>query len=99
MNRLTYAGYVAMMLRAQGKESDQEERNKYWSHTGRIEHYDRYRAFCRQEKKTPDNPPDGYWESKEEPWHKPTGVAIGLSGVLLWFLGGVISSATGLGKK
>ena len=94
-NRMPYAGWVAYTLREAGKDNDQQERAKYFSNSGRIERYDEYVAFCKAEKKQYDSPPDGYWESKEKPWHKPTGIAMALTGILLWFISGVIGGSTG----
>lgn len=98
-DRMAYAGWVAMTLRDAQLENDQEARAALWSATGRVENYDKYVAFCKQEKKSYDGPPEGYWESKERPWHKPTGVAMGLTGILLWFVSGVIGGSTGLNRK
>lgn len=95
MEKLTYAAYAAMKLRDAGLENDQAARESYWSRSGKIARYDEYRAYCKQEKRQPDNPPEGYWESKEEPWHKPVGIGIGLMGILGWFLIGIIGGATG----
>ena len=94
-DKFTYAAWAAMKLRDAGLGNDQAARQSYWSNSGKIENYDAYRAFCKAEKKMPDNPPDGYWESKEQPWHKTVGVGIGLMGVLAWFLVGIIGGATG----
>jgi len=94
-DRLTYAGWVAMTLRDKGLENDQQARASYWSNSGRIERYDEYKEFCKQQKKSYDSPPDGYWESLEKPWHKPAGIAMGLTGILLWFISGVIGGSTG----
>lgn len=93
--KLTYAAWTAIQLRDAGKENDQDARAEYWSKSGRIEKYDEYLAYCKADKKQPDNPPEGYWESKEKPWHKPAGVTIGLMGVLVWFAAGLIGGATG----
>ena len=95
MNRLPYAGYAQMKLRDENKDKNQEEREKYFSNSGKILKYDEYRDYCKRNKFTPDSPPDGYWESKEEPWHKPTGIALGLFGILLWFIGGLAAGSTG----
>lgn len=84
-----------MQLRDAGLENDQQARENYWSKNARIYQYDAYRAYCKAENKQPDNPPEGYWESKEEPWHKPAGVGIGLLGILAWFLMGLVGGATG----
>ena len=94
-NRLTYAGWVAMTLRDKGLENDQAARASYWSNTGRIEQYDTYKEYCKTNGNDYDGPPDGYWESKEKPWHKPAGLAMGLTGILLWFISGIIGGATG----
>ena len=98
-DRLTYAGWVAMTLRDKGLMNDQQARASYWSNSGRIERYDEYKEFCKQQKKSYDNPPDGYWESKEQPWHKPTGIALGLTGILLWFISGIIGGSTGQTRR
>ena len=94
-NRLTYAGWVAMTLRDKGLENDQAARASYWSNTGRIEQYDAYKEYCKTNKNEYDGPPDGYWESLEKPWHKPAGIAMALTGILLWFISGVIGGSTG----
>ena len=98
-DRLTYAGWVAMTLRDKGLENDQQARASYWSNSGRIERYDEYKEFCKQQKKSYDNPPDGYWESLEKPWHKPAGITMGLTGILLWFISGVIGGSTGQTRR
>ena len=95
MDKFTYAAWAAMSLRDAGLENDQAAREIYWSKTGRIAKYDEYREYCKTERKQPDNPPEGYWESKEQPWHRPAGITIGLMGVLTWFVIGVIGGATG----
>lgn len=97
--KLTYAAWAAIQLRDIGKESDQEARAEYWSNSGKIAKYDEYRAYCKAEKLLPENPPNGYWESKEKPWHKPTGVAMGLMGILAWFVVGVIGGSTGGSRR
>jgi len=94
-DRLTYAGWASMTLRDKGLDGDQKARADYFSNSGKVQHYDEYKAFCQQEKKSYDNPPDGYWESLEKPWHKPTGVAMVLTGILMWFISGVIGGTTG----
>ena len=94
-NKLTYAAWVAMTLRDANKESDQQERAKYWSNSGRIEQYDVYKEYCKTNGHDYDGPPNGYWESKEQPWHKPAGIAMALTGILLWFISGVIGGSTG----
>lgn len=94
-NRLTYAGWVAMTLRDANLENDQGARAKYWTNTGKIEQYDAYKEYCKTNGYNYDSPPDGYWESKEKPWHKPAGIAMGLTGILLWFISGVIGGSTG----
>ncbi len=94
-DKVTYAAWVAMTLRDAGLESDPQARDSYWSNSGRINKYDEYRAYCKAEKRQPDDPPAGYWESKEKPWHKPAGITMGLMGVLIWFAAGVIGGTTG----
>jgi hypothetical protein len=84
-----------MTLRDKGLENDQAARASYWSNTGRIEQYDTYKEYCKTNAHDYDGPPDGYWESKEKPWHKPAGLAMGLTGILLWFITGIIGGATG----
>ena len=99
MEKLTYAAWAAIELRDSGKESDQESRADYWSKSGRSEKYDAYVAYCKEERKQPDNPPEGYWESKEKPWHKPAGITMGLMGVLTWFVIGIIGGASGQSRR
>ena len=98
-NKMPYAGWVAMTLRDNGDQDNQEARAKYWTDSGKVEFYDQYVAFCKQEKKKHDPPPEGYWESKEKPWHKPTGILMGLTGILVWVTSGIIGGSTGQVRK
>lgn len=93
--KFTYAAWVAMELRDKELSADQDARAQYWSNSGKIAKYDEYREYCKLNKLQPDNPPEGYWESKEEPWHKPVGIAMGMTGILVWFIAGIIGGASG----
>lgn len=94
-NRLPYAGWASMMLRDAGMESDQEVRAALFSPEGRVEHYDRYAAYCKKHGHQADSPPENYWESKIKAHHKITGQAIGLTGLLFYFIIKVIGGALG----
>lgn len=98
-DKFTYAAWVAMELRDKELSADQDARAQYWSNSGKIAKYDEYLAYCKEHKLKADNPPEGYWESKEEPWHKPTGIAMGLTGILIWFVAKVIGGAVGPSRR
>jgi hypothetical protein len=76
-------------------ESDQEVRGALFSVEGRVEHYDRYKAYCKKHGHTADPEPDGYWESKIKPHHKIAGQAIGVTGLMFYFIIKLIGGALG----
>lgn len=90
--KLTYAGYVSQKIKPFSKEQQQELRGLYFSNSGKIKQYDTYKAYCKEHKLDYDSPPDGYWESKEEPWHKPAGWAMVIGAYALMALGGAATS-------
>ena len=93
--RLSYAAWARQILENVAPERQQEVRASYFSDSGKVNRYDSYKAYCKQKGYDYDAPPEGYWESKKEPWHTPTGIAIGLSSVLVWFLLGLVGGTTG----
>lgn len=97
MANYRYARWVSDKLKGLEPEVAQQVRDKYYSDSGRIAHYDEYARFCRLFGYSYDDSPDGYWESKIQSWHKPTGYLLGLTGVISWFS---LSLVTGfLGRK
>lgn len=95
---LPYAAWVRQQLDKLPEEEQQAARTAFYSTGGRIAKWESYRAHCKAQKLDYDGPPEGYWESKEEPWHKPTGYAVGALGVFVWFLGTIIAGSTGMKK-
>ena len=93
--KLSYSAWARMQIDAYSPERQQDVRKSYYSDSGKINRYDAYKTHCKQRGYDFDAPPEGYWESKEEPWHKPTGILIGLSTVLLWFLTSLLGGTTG----
>ena len=93
--KLTYAGYVSIMIKPFSKERQQELRNLYFSNSGKIKQYDAYKTYCKDNGFDYDPAPDGYWESKEEPWHKPAGFGMIAAG----YLGMMLLSAMGSGTR
>lgn len=77
------------------KEHQQELRGKYFSNSGKVKQYDAYKSYCKQHGYEPDSAPEGYWESKEEPWHKPAGWGMVIAG----YLGMMLVSAMGSGIR
>ena len=96
--RLPYEAWARIQIDRIPEEERQAKRGKFFSEGGRIANWENYRAYCKANGNLYDGPPDGYWESKEEPWHKPTGILMGLVGVFVWFLVLVISGSTGMRK-
>ena len=39
-----------------------------------------------------DAAPEGYWGSKEEPWHKPVGILMIVMAYFTWFMGKAMGS-------
>jgi hypothetical protein len=93
--RMSYAAWARLQIEAYAPERQQEVRSSYYSDNARVNRYDAYKAYCKQRSLDYDAPPEGYWESKKEPWHTPAGIAIGLSSVLVWFLLGLVGGTTG----
>ena len=93
--KLTYAGWVSIKLKPLTKEHQQELRGSYFSNTGKIKQYDNYKTYCKTNGFDYDSPPEGYWESKEEPWHKPAGWGMVVGG----YLGMMLLSAMGSGIR
>lgn len=80
------------MIKPFAKDKQQELRNLYFSNTNRVKQYDTYKAYCKENDFIADGAPDGYWESKEEPWHKPAGYAMVAGLFLTMLLGGAATS-------
>ena len=97
MAHLTYAAWASKKIRAMPKAQQQTRRGGYYSPTGRINNYDNYRADAKAELYSFEKPPEGYWESKEKPWHKPVGFMAGGLGVFIYFLFGIVLRSTGQG--
>ena len=93
--KLPYAGYVRIMLEPLTPEHQQELRGSFFSDSGRVKQYDNYKAYCKQHGFDYDPAPDGYWEAKEEPWHKPAGWGMIAAG----YLGMMLLSAMGSGIR
>ena len=96
--RLPYEAWARQQIDKIPEELRQEQRGKFYSPGGRIANWETYRAYCKNNGHQYDGPPEGYWESKEQPWHKPTGLLMGLVGVFVWFLVLVIGGSTGMRK-
>lgn len=97
--RLPYAAWVRQQLERMPEELRQAARGEYYSDSGKIAKWELYKADCKQAGYEYDGPPDGYWEAKEEPWHKPAGYTMGALGVFLTFLGMIIIGSMGTGKQ
>ncbi len=93
--QLPYAAWVRITLEPLTPEHQQELRGSFFSDTGRIKRYDAYKAYCVEKGYKYDPAPDGYWEAKEEPWHKPAGVAMIVGG----YVGMMLLSAMGSGIR
>lgn len=92
--RLAYAAWARQQLDTYSEERRQEVRKSYYSESGKINRYDQYKAYAKAKGLDYDNPPEGYWEAKEEPWHAPAGILAGLGAVFMWFLLGLIGGTT-----
>ena len=86
MKKLPYPAYVNIILAPLTKEHQQELRSSFYSAKGKLARYEDYKDYCKKNNYEPDAPPAGYWESKEEPWHKPVGIGIIVAGYFGWFL-------------
>ena len=93
--KLPYPAWVNIQLSPLTKEHQQELRGNYFSNSGRVKQYDKYKAYCKANSFEYDSPPEGYWESKEEPWHKPAGLGMIAAG----YLGMMLLSAMGSGIR
>lgn len=93
--KLPYAAWARIDMAFIPEDKQQAYRHNWFSDTGKAKKYDQYREYCKRKGYDYDNPPAKYWESKEEPWHSPAGVAIGLMGVLVWFLTALVAGSTG----
>lgn len=93
--RLAYAGWARIVLDQLTPEHQQELRGSFYSDEGRIKRYDSYKKYCQENNFEYEDAPDGYWESKEESWHKPAGVAMIVGG----YLGMMLLSAMGSGVR
>ena len=92
--RYAYAAWAREQLETYSEERRAEVRKSYYSESGKIARYDQYKAYAKAKGFDYDNPPEGYWEAKEQPWHAPAGIAMGLGSILLWFLAGLIGGTT-----
>jgi hypothetical protein len=97
--QLPYAAWVRQQLERLPEDQRQAARGAYYSESGRIAKWDVYKADCKAMGLGYDNPPEGYWESKEQPWHKAAGYAMGLVGLFLWVMAQIISGSTGMKRK
>lgn len=93
--KLPYAGWVRITLEPLTPEHQQELRGSFFSDTGRVKQYDNYKKYCIDNNYEYDGTPDGYWEAKEEPWHKPVGWGMVATG----YLGMMLLSAMGSGIR
>ena len=85
MKKLPYPAYVNIVLEPLTKEHQQELRGAFYSPKGKIARYEDYVEYCKIKNLEPDSAPAGYWESKEQPWHKPVGIGMIIMGYCLWF--------------
>ena len=99
MKKLNYPAYVNIVLKPLTKEHQQELRGSFYSAKGKIARYEDYVAYCKKNNFEPDAPPPGYWDSKEQPWHKPVGYGMILLGYLAYFMGMVASSGVRGARK
>ena len=84
--QLPYAAWVRITLEPLTPDHQQQLRGRFFSDSARVKRYDDYKAYCLENGYKPDPAPEGYWEAKEEPWHKPTGVAMIAGGYLAMML-------------
>ena len=92
MEKLPYPAYVNIRLKPLTKEHQQEIRSSFYSPKGKIARHDDYVAYCKANKREPDPAPNGYWDSKEEPWHKPVGILMIVMAYFTWFMGKAMGS-------
>jgi hypothetical protein len=90
-----YARWANDRIKKVIPEEQQSARARYFSDSGRIQHYDEYARWSRLFGYDFDDNPEGYWESKFLPWHKPTGILLGALGTMTWLLLQVIAGSTG----
>ena len=93
--KLSYAGWARIVLDQLTPEHQKELRSSFYSDEGRIKRYDSYKKYCQDKGFEYEGAPDGYWESKEEPWHKPAGWGMIIGG----YLGMMMLSAMGSGIR
>lgn len=99
-DRMPYARWVDYRLKNISPEHLKDARNAYWSNRGRVAKYDAYKDYCKLYGYDYDPAPNGYWESKEKAWHKPTGILMGLTGVWLSFIASLaLGSVRSKGKE
>ena len=99
MAKYQYARWVSDKMKHTPKELQSERRGAYFSNSGRIAHYDEYAKWCRLWGYDYDDSPEGYWDSKTKVWHKPAGILMGLSGVLMWLVASIVSGSTGQTRR
>lgn len=97
--KLPYAVWAKMDMAWLGEDKLQSYRHNWFSDSGKAKKYDLYREYCKRKGLDYDSPPENYWAAKEQPWHSPAGVAIGLMGVLGWFLTALVAGSTGQRKR
>lgn len=93
MQKLPYAAWVNLELSKKPEEARQQARNSYYSYTGRIIRYDAYKAYAKANKRTPDGPPDGYYEYHTHAGHQIIAILTGILGMFAYVLVGVIGGA------
>lgn len=94
-----YAAWVRLQLAKVPEDALQDARKAFYSDAGKIAKWEAYKAYCKANKLDYDGPPEGYWESKEQPWHKPAGYGMAAMGLFAWFLMVIIGGSTGMGNK
>lgn len=94
MARYSYGQWVNSRYQGLDRETMQAKRNEHFSNRGRIIHYDRYAYDAKLFGKTPDDPPEGYWEWKGTPFVKTGLTAFGLMAVWGWLLGAIVKGGT-----
>ena len=92
MEKLPYPAYVNIRLKPLTKEHQQELRSSFYSPKGKIARHDGYVAYCKHHKLQHDPAPEGYWGSKEEPWHKPVGIGLIVAGYFGFMASKVVTS-------
>jgi hypothetical protein len=99
MQPLPYAGWVAMTIRSYNLEERPKTRDRFWSNHGKVNNYPFYLQYCKDNNRQPDGPPLGYVGPKGNPLAIPGMIAATVGAVMLWFVGGVMTSGTGRIKK